>query len=156
MVIATDAGGRNPRARARRTAIPGVRLLIGRLHLLGHALIDADHLAIADWWLRTVNCEPIQFVFFVARLRKLMQQHFDHEATLMEEAGGQMCRCHDQEHQRLLALCDRARALGRSHWPKARSLLRTQLPRLVREHIICMDQLTVLFINSREKIAGTC
>ena len=154
MAIATDACGRDLRARERRTAIRGVRPLIGRQHVLGHAMIDADHLAIADWWLRTVNCEPIQFEFFVARLRRLMQRHFDHEAMLMEEAGGRMCACHDHEHQMLLALCDRAWALGPAHWPRARSLLRTRLPRLVREHIICMDQLTVLFINSQEKIVG--
>jgi hemerythrin len=156
MAIGTNAGGGNPPVRERQTVIRDVRPLIGRLHLLGHEVIDADHLAIADWWFRTVNCEPIQFEFFVARLKKLMQRHFDHEAMLMEEAGGRMCRCHNQEHEMLLALCDRARALGRSHWPRARSLLRTHLPRLVREHIICMDQLTVLFINSQEKIAGVC
>ena len=154
MAIALGAGSRSLRARERRTAIPAARPLIGRHHLLGHAVIDADHLAIAEWWLRTVDCEPIQFEFFVARLKRLMQQHFDHEATLLEEAGGRMCGCHDREHQMLLALCDRARALGGAHWPRARSLLRTRLPRLVREHIIYMDQLTVLFINSRETIAG--
>jgi len=121
--------------------------------VLGHDGIDADHSAIADWWLRTANCEPIQFEFLVARLKKLMERHFDNEAMLMEEAGSRMCECHDQEHQMLLELCDRVSALSRFRWQKARSLLRTELPRRVREHIISMDQLTVLFINSRAEIA---
>jgi hemerythrin len=133
-----------------------VRPLIGPPHLLGHDMIDADHLAIADWWLRTVNCEPIQFEFYQARLKRLMRQHFDHEAMLMEEAGGRMCKCHDLEHQMMLALCERVSALGRSRWQKAQSLLRTELPRLVREHIISMDQLTVLFINSQDKLVRAC
>jgi hemerythrin len=103
------------------------------------------YLAIADWWHRTVNYEPIQFEFYVARLKRLMRQHFAHEAMLMEEAGGRMRKCHDQEHQMLLAICESASRLGQSRWKKARSLLRRELPRLVREHIISMDQLTVLF-----------
>jgi hypothetical protein len=36
----------------------------------------------------------------------------------------------------------------RFSWRKARSLLRTDLPRLVSEHVISMDQLTVMFINT--------
>lgn len=98
----------------------------------------------------------MQFAFFIARLKKLMRRHFDHEAMLMEEAGGRMCECHSQEHQTLLALCDRASALSRGRWQRAKSLLRTELPKLVREHIISMDQLTVLFINSQGKIDGMC
>jgi hemerythrin len=156
MAIAMNPGGGDPSTRARQTVIRSVRPLIGRAHVLGHAVIDADHLAIGEWWLRTVSCEPIQFEFFIARLKRLMRQHFDHEVMLMEEAGGRMCKCHDQEHQMLLALCDRASVLGRSRWQKARSLLRTELPKLVREHIISMDQLTVLFINSQDKIARVC
>ncbi len=54
----------------------------------------------------------------------------------------------------LLALCDRASALSRTRWQRAQSLLRTELPKSVREHIISMDQLTVLFINSQGKIDG--
>ncbi len=85
-----------------------------------------------------------------------MQQHFDREAMLIDEAGGRMCKCHDQEHQMLLALCDRASALSRSRWQKARSLLRIQFPRLVRDHIISMDQLAVIFINCQDKITRVC
>ena len=133
-----------------------VRPLIGPQHALGHDTIDADHLAIADWWLRTVNCQPVQFEFYLARLKRLMRQHFDHEAMLMEEVGGRMCKCHDQEHQMMLALCERVSALARSRWQRAQSLLRTELPWLVREHIISMDQLTVLFINSQKKLVRAC
>ena len=136
------------------TATRSARPLIGRQHVLGHEVIDSDHLGIADWWLQTVNCEPVQFAFFLARLKKLMRTHFDHEAELMEQAGGLMCPCHRQEHQMLLALCDEANALNRSHWRKARSLLRSRLPKLVRQHIISMDLLTVLFINTNGKIAA--
>ncbi len=74
--------------------IRSVRPLIGRQHALGHDVIDTDHRTIANWWLRTVRCEPMQFAFFIARLKKLMRQHFDHEAVLMEEAGSRMCECH--------------------------------------------------------------
>jgi len=72
----------------------------------------------------------------------------------MEHAGGRMCPCHSQEHQMFLALCDEPNALKRSHWRKAQSLLRTKLPKLVRQHIISMDLLTVLFINTSGKIAA--
>ncbi len=133
-----------------------IRPLIGRQQRLGHERIDADHLAIADWWLRTVKCEPIQFAFFMARLKKLMRQHFDHEAALMEEAGGRMCECHSREHQMLLELCDRASALSQTRWRKAQSLLRSELPKLVREHIISMDQPAVLFIHTHGKVAEVC
>ena len=134
--------------------IRGVRPLIGRQHLLGHGVIDSDHQAIADWWLQTVSCEPSQFAFFLARLKKLMRTHFDHEVELMEEAGGRMCNCHGHEHQMLLSLCDQANGLSRFNWKKARSLLRTKPPKLVREHNISRDQLTVLFINTNGKIAA--
>ena len=72
----------------------------------------------------------------------------------MAEAGGRMCPYHRPEHQMLLALCDRASTLGRFHWRRARALLRWELPGLFREHIISMDQLTVLFINSQKQVAG--
>lgn len=136
--------------------IRGIRPLIGRQHTLGHDVIDSDHQAIADWWLQTVTCEPIQFAFFMARLKKLMSTHFDHEAALMEEAGGRMCECHSQEHRMLLTVCDQASVLSLSRWRRAQSLLRTELPKLVREHIISMDQLTVLFINTHGEISGIC
>lgn len=134
----------------------GIRPLIGRQHALGHERIDSEHLAIANWWSRTVGCEQVQFAFFVARLKKLMRDHFDHEAMLMREAGGSMCECHSGEHRMLLGLCDQASTISRFHWKKAQALLRRDLPRLVREHINTMDQLTVLFINTHGNIGGTC
>jgi len=136
--------------------VRGVPPLIGRQYALGHDLIDSDHFAIADWWQRTVTCEPIQFSFFVARLKKLMCTHFVHEALLMQEAGGQMCGCHNQEHHMLLTLCDQATALGPARLKTAQAILRTKFRKMIREHIISMDQLTVLFINSRREIVELC
>ncbi|HWP25467.1 MAG TPA: hemerythrin domain-containing protein [Xanthobacteraceae bacterium] len=125
--------------------------LLGPKHVLGHALIDADHAAIADAWLRAVSCEPIQFPFLIARLRKLMRVHFDNEARLMQSAGGALCECHLNEHRALLGLCDRAAARGHDEWPRAQSLLRSRLPKMVRSHIARMDQIAVLFINASGK-----
>jgi hemerythrin len=124
------------------------RPLIGKRHELGHDAIDLDHRAMADCWHRAVSCEPMQLELLVARLKRLMRDHFDREAALMEQAGGKLCECHRREHQMLLDLCDEARMLGRRNYRRAQSLLRSKLPKLVREHIICMDQLAVLFINT--------
>lgn len=129
--------------------------LIGPKHALGHAQIDADHSAIADAWLRAVSCEPIQFPFLIARLRKLMQTHFDNEARLMQSAGGTLCACHRNEHRAMLGLCDQAAALSPDKWRRAQSLLRRRLPRMMRSHIACMDQIAVLFINAGSG-AQTC
>ena len=93
---------------------------------------------------------------FIARLKKLMRMHFEREARLMLEAGGEMCACHRHDHQTLLELCDQSSALGRSNWTKAQSLLRTTLPRLVREHIVSMDLFTVMFINRQNENGGSC
>jgi hemerythrin len=134
-------------------AIRTARPLIGRQHTLGHEAIDRDHMAIADWWLRAVSCKPIQSAFFIARLKKLMRDHFERETILMEWAGGRLCECHVREHRMLLALCDQATALSDRNWQMAQSLLRTKLPKLVREHIISMDQLAVVFINTNGAIA---
>lgn len=125
-----------------------IRPMIGQRHTLNHEVIDTDHMAIANWWLRAVQCEPMQSTFFIARLKKLMREHFSHEALLMERSGGRLCECHQREHREWIALCDQAQALSQYNWKKARSLLRTDLPRLVREHVISMDQLTVIFINT--------
>jgi len=126
--------------------------LIGRQHALGHAAIDSGHRAIADGWARAAHCEPIQFPFFLARLKKLMRSHFDDEARLIQMAGGTLCRCHDQEHRALLELCDHVGVLSDRNWRKARSLLRRDFPRMVREHITCMDSLAVLLINTSRTV----
>jgi len=125
-----------------------VRSFITRRDMLGHSVIDCDHHAIADGWYRAVNCEPIQFPFLIARLKKLMRVHFDHEAALMHSAGGGLCDCHRMEHQALLDLCDQAAALSTKSWSKSQSLLRNRFPKLVRSHIASMDQIAVLFINA--------
>ena len=130
-----------------------LRPLIGRQHTLGHEDIDSELTTIANWWLRVVECEPIQFPFFIARLAKLMRNHFDHEAELMERAGGALCECHRREHRMILALCEQANALSTQDCRKAQSLLRNQLPGLVRDHIDCTDQLVVMFINTNGEIA---
>jgi hemerythrin len=128
-----------------RTILPR----IGKLPALGHDAIDLDHSAIADQWFRTASCEEVQFPFFIARLKKLMVDHFDREAALMERAGGDLCKCHRREHQSLLDFCDEARELSGRSWRKTQSLLRNRFPRLVRDHIIYTDQLAVLFINTK-------
>jgi hemerythrin len=79
-----------------------------------------------------------------------MINHFEHEAALMERAGGKLCRCHRDEHQSLLDLCDQIRELGDQSWRKTQSLLRIEFPRLVRKHILYTDQLAVLFLNTSE------
>lgn len=130
-----------------------IRPLIGNRYDLGHEVIDTDHQAIADGWLRTVNCEPIQFPFLIARLKKLMKTHFEHETALMQMAGGMLCECHRIEHQTLLDLCNRAAVLSTTNWQKTQSVLRNKFPKLIRSHIACMDQVAVLFINTHGKAA---
>jgi hemerythrin len=130
--------------------------LIARNHRLGHDAIDRDHAAIADWWSQAVSCEQIQAAFFIARLKKLMREHFEREAMLIERAGGRLCDCHKREHQLLLDLCDEAAALSGRNWRSARSLLRTKLAGLLREHILCMDQCAVLLINTNGATAQAC
>lgn len=128
-----------------------VHPLLGKHHELGHPAIDLEHRTMAECWIRAVNCEPIQFPFFMARLKNVMRKHFDHEAVLMAQAGGRLCECHGREHRMLLELCDQTAALAGRNWRKAQSRLRNELPRLVREHIICMDQIAVLFIHTYEE-----
>jgi hemerythrin len=130
-----------------------VRPMIGAKHALGHAVIDFDHQAIADWWFRLVHCNEIQFPFFMARLKKLMTTHFAHEAALMQHAGGMLCACHRHEHNLLLELCDQADGESRRNWRRAQGLLRIRFPKMMRDHIISMDQLTVLFIHASAQAA---
>ncbi|MCC7347500.1 MAG: hypothetical protein IT538_08890 [Variibacter sp.] len=122
--------------------------LIQARHALGHAEIDADHFAIADCWRQTLQCKPIAMPFQIARLRKLMRNHFMREATLVEATGTTFCACHQREHDSILNLCDDAYGLAENRWQKARALLRDTLPPAVREHIISMDQVAVLIIHT--------
>jgi hemerythrin len=82
-----------------------------------------------------------------------MQNHFDHEAALMNQAGGQLCECHQREHATLLELCDRAAELAPLNWSKSRLLLRSKFPQLVRDHVNGLDQFLVLFINTQSSVA---
>jgi hemerythrin-like metal-binding protein len=127
------------------------RPFFGKRLLLGHDAIDDEHRAIADGWQRAVNCEQLQFPFLIARLKTLLRVHFDHEAALMHLAGGTLCQCHRNEHQMLLNLCDQASAQAGTNWRRAQSLLRNKFPRLMRSHIVEMDQIVVLFINTNRE-----
>lgn len=126
-----------------------VRPLLGKRYLLGHEWIDGELSAIADGWLRAVSCEPIQFPFFIFRMKKLLRSHFDHEAILMRSSGSSLCECHHQEHRTLIDLCDQANALSANDWRRTQSLLRKRFPKLIRDHIIGMDQIAVLFIDAK-------
>ena len=102
----------------------------------------------ADYWLRAVNCEQIQFPLHIFRLKKHMAGHFEHETALLTESGGTLCQCHRHEHQELLELCDHLFALHESDWRQTRALLRGKFVRLVRRHVANMDLAAVLFINT--------
>ena len=104
------------------------RTLIGGHHALGHAEIDLDHFAIAECWLRTMDCGALELPLRIARLRKSMRTHFDHEENLVEAAGATFCACHRREHDTLLGLCDDAYALSEHDWRGARAILRTEMP----------------------------
>lgn len=122
--------------------------LIGKRHLLSHDLIDTDHLAIANWWMRMTQCTQVALPFHIAGLRKAMRDHFGREAALVEATGTAFCSCHRNEHAVLLELCDDAYELTAHNPRAARALLRSRLPRLMRDHINIMDQIAVLVIRS--------
>jgi hemerythrin len=122
--------------------------LTDRRHTLGHDIIDGEHSALAECWLRAVSCEQIEFPLRIARLRKLMTRHFDHEVALLAESGGTLCHCHRNEHHVLLELCDRVFSLHERNWRKTQTLLRNKFANLVRKHISTMDQMAVLIINT--------
>ena len=115
---------------------------------LGHDAIDSDHIEISECWFKSVNCTPIQFPFLIARLKKLMATHFAREDAIMKHAASSLCSCHRQEHEMLLGLCDRAAGLSEFNWRAAQRLLRDEFPGRVREHIICMDQMLVMQLNT--------
>ena len=122
--------------------------------LLGHSAIDADHFELSKCWPQVIGATPLQFPFFLARFRKLMRDHFEREASIMRHHNSKLCECHEREHEDLLTLCDRATRLSRNSFREAQDLLRAEFPRRIREHIICMDQLLVLFINTNGSIGG--
>lgn len=126
--------------------------LIGHQHTLGEAVIDAGYRSVAACWTQAVTCPQLQFPFQIFRLRKLLSVLHEGEQALIEDAGVRLCSCHRDEHDSLLAICQEATRLQGHHWRKAQSLLRRQFRRLFREHIICMDTISVLLI--RESRAG--
>ena len=119
-----------------------------RTERLGHDAIDADHVEISDYWFQAVNCQPIQFPFLIARMKKSMINHFAREDAIMARVDAALCSCHRHEHDMLVGLCDRAARLSKYDWRATQRLLRDEFPVLVREHIICMDQLLILHINT--------
>ena len=95
--------------------------LIGDSHALGHPQIDMEHFAISDCWSQAIRAEPIGLQLTIARLRKVMHGHFDHEAKLIEAAGTPFCGCHRDEHDEMIGLCDDAYALATRDWRASRS-----------------------------------
>jgi hemerythrin len=88
-------------------------------------------------------------------MKKLMQKHFAREAEIMRYFDRSLPVCHQTEHDLLLRFCDNAAKLSQNSWAKAQGLLRRDFPRHVREHIICMDQLVVLCVNTHGEL-GLC
>jgi len=121
---------------------------------LGHSVLDRDHLELSRSWSEVASASPLQFPFFLARFRKLMRNHFEREARIMTDHRTTLCECHEREHRDLLQICDRAAEMNRHDFLAARDLLRAELPRRIREHIICMDQMLVLFINTNGPTGG--
>jgi hemerythrin len=98
--------------------------------------------------MKAMLSEPIALPFHVAALRKKMRDHFSREAALVEAAGTPMCCDHRNEHDGMLDLCDRAFALSGRNPRAARALLRSRLPRMMRDHINSMDQIAVLILRA--------
>lgn len=127
------------------------RPLLTRRHELGHPLIDREHALISDYWLRTVDCSPLEFPLHLARLKRAMTQHFAHETELLTAAGKGLCIRHHADHGSLLKLCAEAAALYEQDWRRTRALLRNEFAKKLREHITSMDVCTVLMLNTAEK-----
>jgi hemerythrin len=125
-----------------------IKPLIDQRHCLGHPAIDADHAVIGDLWLRAVHARHLELPLHLARLKKAMKRHFEHEAALLADAGRSLCRSHQQEHDVLLHLCSEALDLCQRDWRKTRLLLRNRFARLLREHIVSMDLCAVLTLHT--------
>jgi hemerythrin-like metal-binding protein len=128
----------------------GRQTLIGAGHALGHSQIDSEHFAIADCWSQTIRAAPAGLPLTIARLRKVMRRHFEHESRLIEAAGVKFCACHRVEHEAMLSLCDDAYVLAERDRRASQILLR-KLPRLMKDHIICTDQIAVLMMQAAER-----
>ncbi|MBZ0141184.1 MAG: hypothetical protein K8H87_15670 [Pseudorhodoplanes sp.] len=129
-----------------------VRPLVNQNFCLGHPVIDTEHAAIGEYWQEAVSCERLQLPLHLARLKRAMARHFDHEAEILAKTTGMsLCTRHRAEHSALLELCSEAALLYERDWRKAQSLLRNRFATMVREHIISMDLCAVLLIQT----AGT-
>jgi len=124
--------------------------LIDHRHSLGHPFIDTEHAEIGELWLRTVNCSRLEFPLHLARLKKAMERHFQHEADLLAKVGRGLCIGHRAEHRSLLELCSDAAMHYERDWRKSRSLLRKTFVKMMREHIVSMDLCAVLIIRTTD------
>jgi hemerythrin-like metal-binding protein len=124
------------------------RSLIPQRHRLGHKDIDADHAAMNELWQKAVGCAPPEFPLHLARLKRAMKRHFEHEAALLAEVGQCLCVSHQAEHEALLQQCAEASRLYAKSCRKAQSHLRRIFARMVREHVASMDLCAVLTIRT--------
>jgi hemerythrin len=95
-----------------------------------------------------MRCKAIALPLHVARLARVMRDHFEREIRLVEAAGVQCCWCHQNEHSAMLAVCHAAFGMSEHEPRKARQLLRTELARRIRRHVTTTDQIAVLIINT--------
>jgi hypothetical protein len=130
------------------------RPLIDRRHMLGHDVIDFAYAAISNCWLHALNCIPLELPLRLARLKKLMAAQFANESVLLAQFGYSLCRFPHDEHRILFELCDQVLAFHEHDRQKALSLLHRKFAKLVRKHIITMDQCAVLLMRSNSEI--TC
>jgi hemerythrin len=125
-----------------------IKPLINRRLLLGHPVIDLELAEIGRHWLRAVSCEALEFPLNLARLRKVMARHFEHEAELIAQTKRGLCTHHQADHKSLLDVCGEASALYDLNLRKSRSLIRHTLAKMMRQHIIYSDQCAVLIMHT--------
>lgn len=101
-----------------------------------------------DLWQKAVGCKRHEFPLHLARLKKAMTRHFEHEAALLAEVGQNLCVSHQAEHDALLQQCAEASRLYAADWRKAQSHLRNTFAKMVREHVASMDLCAVLTIRT--------
>jgi hemerythrin len=77
-----------------------------------------------------------------------MARHFDHEAELIAQTGRGLCAHHRADHKSLLDVCGEAAALCDLNMRKSRSIIRTTLAKMIRQHIIYSDQCAVLIMHT--------
>ena len=123
--------------------------LVDRRHRLGRDVIDSELVALSSCWLHAVNSVPLEFPLRMARLKKLMRMHFDHESALLAELGYALCRYHRNEHRMLLKLCDQILTFHERDWKKAQSLLKRKFSSYFANTL--SRWINVLFCSSRPK-----